>query len=256
MKTDTEKTNNRPGSLWHGMLALLLMAGLSGTAKGGTLYSEAFYSFNNTNLSTVGWKGLLGSASNAVDYSTTNPVSPGLGVQGPNGDNTRGFVIGYITQTLPYALIYTEEFSFSTADYTDLKFSWKQANNTTVTTFHVAIKLNGSWYVSSTGLSMNTSAGGYGGMEAKEYQFTNAANSWYSLSFALGSTLALGNLVETELPTGTITGFGLYAQRNGSGATLRLDDFAITGTAIPEPATMALVLGVGVGLVVLFRRRR
>ncbi len=255
MNTDTKKTNIRSGSLRCGMLALALLTGsLSGTSMGAVIYTEAFAnSGSNKAMTHADWKAAMGSASATTDYTTTGVTNPGVGISSASD----GFVLGYLRAAAPYGLIYTEEFSFSSSAYTDLTFSWRQANSNTNTTFHVAIKMDGAWYVSATGFANTTAATSYAGMEVKEYQFTNAANSWHllNLDFAPGGSLGLGALRETPLPSGTITGFGLYAIRNVSDTTLRLDDFTITATPIPEPATGTLLLGLVTGLVVTVRRR-
>jgi len=208
------------------------------------LYREVFP--NNTgafiweNYATVaGWRVYY----NNPNYMAFNYGSPNWTVQEEAGSPTNltalnsnpasseqvyGFVRMSYSSKLdrPY-FYFTEEYSLNRASVTEVQ--WTQGNAQAADAYHVALRVDGVWYVSTTtfaNVAVATDADYSAGAQTKSLALSQET-TWKILNAASGAPMSLGS--DTQLPTtGTITGFGLYINdRNG---TDRFDSFTIIGT--------------------------
>ncbi len=208
------------------------------------LYREVFP--NNTgafiweNYATVaGWRVYY----NNPNYMAFNYGSPNWTVQEEAGSPTNltalnsnpasseqvyGFVRMSYSSKLdrPY-FYFTEEYSLNRASVTEVQ--WTQGNAQAADAYHVALRVDGVWYVSTTtfaNVAVATDADYSAGAQTKSLALSQET-TWKILNAASGAPMSLGS--DTQLPTtGTITGFGLYINdRNG---TDRFDSFTINGT--------------------------
>ncbi len=246
---------------------VLLAATLLPAGAQTVLYRETFGSNapnpGSTNVTLSGnayiatdWK-LYGGAT-ATDYTTTDtaagdiisnggPGAPDTGLANVNTGHTEtsqayGFVFlnlsaggtGYTR-----ALLDVTGQSLAIANYSALTFSWYAANNSATDAQRVAIQVGGIWYVSASTFTTPASTTGITSPTLESLTFNAAATNWNVLNFTAGTTLSMGSTAGSAL-SGTITGFGVYI--DGGTDRNRIDAFTVTGTAVPEPGTVALAL--------------
>ncbi len=84
--------------------------------------------------------------------------------------------------------------------------------------------------------------------DALQYMVSLDSATWFSLTSSVGAPFVVGT-TPVALPTGNIESFGMYADlRPTNGSYLMFDTFQIDASAIPEPATTAMmILGLGYG---------
>jgi hypothetical protein len=124
------------------------------------------------------------------------------------------------------------------------------------------IQIAGNWYASTSPISPPSGViqGSSFAAAAEQFSttFSTAASAWDTLNFSPGSDLTLGSTLTSPLPTGNITGFGVYAQiaDNASATNDRtyVDNFEVDATPLPEPASAGLIAVVAAPM--LLRRRR
>lgn len=243
-------------------------------AQAQVLYRQTFGATgNNVSVDTVGWTVATGTS--GTDYTTTFTTSPGVGgwiasstgnptnlpnvnTGAPSANESAGIaIVSLSANDIRNGIIYTNQFSLNPAAYTEgLTFSWTQGNNNVNALYQVALQINGSWYASTQTFKNTTTVSSASDFatqaESMSFNFNTQAASWMNLNFTLGSALTLGSILSADLPSGSITGFGLYMTSPNS-VTARFDTFTIT--AVPEPATATLIL-LGTATSLLIRRRR
>lgn len=184
------------------------------------------------------------------------------GVAGPTGG---ALPVGDVQLVIPNA---TESTYFgANADldpshYSTLTFSWEASNlnfisGVNVNVLRLAVEVGGNWYVSATSYSPPISGTFATSAVDESFVFTTLAASWNTLNFTVGSTLSMGSTAGSDL-SGVIQNFGIFIQ-NTSGTTAGVsgfDTFTLTGIAVPEPSSLALVAIGFVGLSLGLRRRR
>jgi len=123
----------------------------------------------------------------------------------------------------------TVDFSFSTLGFTNIAFSY--ATRGTATGFS-----DQTWSVSTDGTNF-TSLGDISGRNV---------TTWSTQGFTLADDVNLENVVLRLTVSGDTT----------TGGNNRIDNFTVTGVAIPEPSTYAMIAGAaGLGFAILRRRR-
>jgi len=254
--------------------ALAVFALTASATQAQVLYRQTYgTTSNNSSFSNVGWTVATGAT--ATNYTSTFNTADGLGgwlnnsggtpqnlpnvnTGGTSASESLGLAVVSLTNSSNrLGMLYTTQFSLNPADYAGLTFSWNQGNASTNIAYRVAIQIGGSWYASSQSFANTTAVGSVANFatqsEAKSFAFSNLAASWLALDFTLGSELELGSALSSNLPTGNITGFGIY-MASSSGATARMDTFTIT--AVPEPTTSAMLLLGAAGSLLISRKRR
>jgi hypothetical protein len=164
---------------------------------------------------------------------------------------TNGFVYTE-TINIPY-LVVTTALTLNQSQYSGITFTWDAKNNNAASTQRIAVQIGGNWYVSAQTFSTSTNT-----WTAQSFSFTNTSTAWIDLTAQISSNKLPDSVAATSLtsalPTGNITSFGLYLGKFND--TQRIDTFAITATAIPEPSTFAILSGVtALGLAGMTRRR-
>jgi hypothetical protein len=241
------------------------------------IYRETFgETVNNNPLSDNTWAGAFGAtgsnAFSSMNFGLSNNFSkPGATAPSVNAgvstnpSTTLGFVFSNGgTVASSNWLAYTNEYTVDTSLWTPTSISFYSGNaaGATIPVYRIAAQIGGNWYATDStfaNATAVTAAGnfqnaGSGGAELMTFAWTNAAASWRDLAFTLNTTMTLsGTTLAADLPTGNITGFGLYSEAVG-GTIRRFDTFEINATATPEPTTVSLLLATA--LVGLSRRRR
>jgi hypothetical protein len=260
-------------------LALASLVAAS-SASAAVVYFENFNNSagSNQQLSTVsGWSAFVNRGTDVgLDVTTTSTSvlvqnaagSAQVGVDA--GYTANGFVrianaAGTVTQTLLFDNLTSNPLSQSTQTIDNVQFF--MANNSVAIVTHVAVRIGGNWYGSNTGFTTNFATGSNlfdpastdpvnTNDIALNFAFTNAASAWRDITFTPGSALSIAaSTLAADLPTGDITGLGLFVVHNGGGSRA-LDGVVVNASPIPEPATFAALAGVGaLGLAAMRRRR-
>lgn len=233
------------------------------------LYEETFpdTSGNNLAMNQVDWSIYTGP--NATDFSATFPgVGTRAGVSFFNGspDGVPGFgfaVPDAAPGTAPEFLAFTDEFApIDLADFSELRFMWRQHASAENAQFRLALEIGGDWYATDVAFansgSSQTGAGGEFTSEGvlRTINFSPLGSLWRELNFVPGSTLSLAGAARmSDLPWGPITRAGLFLTAP-NGTSMRFDTFQIEGVPLPEPATLALLALGGVALAAMRARRR
>ena len=226
------------------------------------------------NLSTVNWQAYYGSATtvatlaapgngsgstpNAMISGGTSAPTPGANVNATAAvtSTTNGFVPLLSNDGADQFVAYTTEYNIDGTLVND--FSWYSGSMDSGDQQSVIVQIGGNWYASTspvTPVNPVSSGGSFGATATKStLTFSTAAANWDTLNFTAGSDLTLGSVLSSPLPSGSITGFGLYVQiaNHGGGERSYFDTFEVD--SVPEPAAAGF-LCVG-GLAALARRRR
>ena len=227
---------------------------VSAPPSGNVLYREIFWNEdanNNLALSNRGWN-IVGPGGGGVDMSKV-VASNGLGkpadlqnVNAADVDPTpadgRGFAAAFDNQNEYF--FWTDEHSIDLNNSTLTDFTWYQGHNQAGATSQIAVRIGTQWYVSNqTFAGPGVGSGGdfvnaTGGAEQKTLPFTTAGADWATLDIA---DLSVSGPLGTDLPAGTITGFGMLTKHTG-GFTARFDTYQIGGTTGGGPANQSPVV--------------
>ncbi len=260
----------------YGMIAGAVGLGLGNRCGATIIYLQNFSaSAGMTGLSTVNWNAYYGSATTPATVATAGSsgvpanamISGGPSAPTPGANvnaaaavssTANGFVPLLSSDGADQFVAYTNEYSIDPAAGTPT-FSWYAASGYTGDLQRLIVEIGGNWYASTAPISPPS-----GVIQGTSFQagsgdfstvFSTGALGWDSLNFSPGSDLTLGPALTTPLPSGSITGFGIYAQiANNSKGNERtfFDTFEVT-TTVPEPVSGAIFVCAG-GL--LSRRRR
>jgi len=242
--------------------ALLLATEFAPFASATTIYSETFDNNSvslNLGVSSVGWFAYGGSGcadvssaggSTAVSYYAGTGSVPGVLFTVPGSYADARSLTG------------TSEFSaIDRSKYSSLSISWDQWVADTGLNSQLAVNIAGTWYVSKNVFSNTwtyTDSGSNSIAEAGDSKSLaiSPASTWYALTVIPDTTngLSIGT-TEVSLPTtGNIVGAGLYC--TGPATALCIDNFQLSGTAIPEPNTIMLCATGLIGLLAYAWRKR
>lgn len=153
--------------------------------------------------------------------------------------------------------------AFSPGQYSTLSAGWRVSRDSFATNggYYVAIQTGGVWYSSTT----NAAPQGTAGMISIDL----LASQWVTINENIGTSLGRGTATFTYdqlFSSGQqITGVGFYVDDLSAAPaigdppiatyrTLRIDNFVISGEAVPEAASSMLAL-TGLGSLLLRRRR-
>jgi hypothetical protein len=209
-------------------------------ALGGTTSMVGAISYTGPSGSPFGVAANVGAPLNAPQ------INAGTDLQGTNG---QGLLFSSVNTAHYRYLLTTSEYSFDPSSHPDLTFSWYGGNSVANTTQRLALQVGGNWYTTSNQVFTVPQAAGGGDFasNATQHSVNFSTASWLNLTTS--GSLQLGSA--TSLPSGNITGFGVYSEFGSTAGTNRIDTFQIT--AIPEPSSLGL-LGVGLALMALRRR--
>jgi len=154
-------------------------------------------------------------------------------------------------------VVYTTEYNIDGTLVND--FSWYSGSMYSGDSQRVIVQIGGNWYASTTSqtpVNPVNNGSSFGSTATQStLTFSTAAANWETLNFSAGSDLTLGSVLSSPLPSGSITGFGLYIQianQSAGNEKSYFDTFELD--SVPEPASGGLMC-VG-GLCLLARRRR
>jgi hypothetical protein len=218
---------------------------------------QAYYG-NATTPATLAAPGSSGTPPSAMISGGTSAPTPGANVNATAAivSNVTGFVPVQSTDGADQFIVYTNEYTIDGSLVGD--FSWYSASMYSGDSQRVAVQIGGNWYASTSPVTPPVASSGgvfYNHATQSTLQFSTAAANWESLNFTPGSDLTLGSVLSSPLPSGSITGFGLYIQianQSAGNEKSYFDTFELD--SVPEPASGGLMC-VG-GLCLLARRRR
>jgi hypothetical protein len=246
------------------LIAIGVLQSLCAASSGAVIYHESFSATVDAvavPASSIGWTTVGGnwkfanSTGKPQDLPNINSGSETITGLNPTGQIATGFV--WNDTSSGDSLITTAEYTIASSLVSQLAtISWYQGNANTSMTSRVAIQIAGNWYATDLAFSNSAavSSGGNfgnssGGAVLMSFDWTAVGSQWRELTIAGNDVTLSGSVLTEDLPSGDITGFGLYFSDRG--ATQRFDSFQIE--TIPETSTLALV---GLGAVTLMRRRR
>ena len=142
------------------------------------------------------------------------------------------------------------------ADLVSISFQSNNNLTTDLSRITIGIDVGGSvqWFATSqtfgrdnaiAGTSSNFGTNG----ELESLVFSTDASGWRTLTFVPGSSLILGAVSGSAVPSGTLAGVGILTETNAE--TMRFDQFQIE--AVPEQSVVAAVIP---GLLLMGWRRR
>jgi hypothetical protein len=243
------------------------------------IYREVFG--NNTavnlNVTGVGWVGdygVNGYSPSVLGGAYTN----NFGISSALGDpqNLDNINAGGAALSTANGLLFTSGGTMATANwiayttgYTvdtsvnsiqDISFyAGSAVNGSVIPGFRVAVQIDGNWYATSQVFANTVSVGSAANFNSlaqqETFTWTTAASAWDSLSFTAGTSLVLGSTLVSDLPSDSITAFGLYSDAITGGSTRRADTFEIDASPVPEPGSVMLAMS-GLGVLMGLRRFR
>lgn len=204
--------------------------------------------FNGTNFGIAGETGATSSPSNQFTVEGVVVGLPGISNGAGPASPTSGRTFLGLGGTGGIFLAYTLEFPIDRTVYTPTTFTWEQRNDGPA--LGVAVRIDGAWYASAA------VPGGGGGTGWSTATVDFATTTWTTLDFTPSTTvggvpvpgvLAVG--VETPLPSGNITGFGLFGPPARGTTASRIDAFTVNaltndpGTSAPTLASVTPASG-------------
>jgi len=287
METNTKHSHvpiQRSASWHHGKMilaAISLLGMLAANLQAEPIYRETF-GFAGTNpgdgettaFNTVGWTNLYSIGGGNIDPASapdgyylgvTNQIGspinlPDINSSTGSASEQYGAVRLANLDGLTFkTLVYTNEYVVDRSAYQVDTISWYGAGTgggSDQDSLSAAVQIDGLWYVSAltrpNALSPNDPSSF--SSDALQYMVSLDSATWFSLTTSVGSPFVVGT-TPVALPSGNIESFGMYADlRPTNGSYLMFDTFQIDASAIPEPATTAMMI-LGLGMVVIFRFR-
>lgn len=251
-----------------GLCAAVLLGLAASASAQSIIYRETFsQTVNNSTLNSVGWQAYTTATVGANVADTTfssgfvsngtgrpanlDPINAGTYGQQPLG-------IAYLDSgSRQEALLFTTEYTWNWNPVTtagDIK--WFSGNQFANIPQRAALQIGSQWYVSAERIGPNVGgAGNFATFASEVAPVSLAGTSWFALTATIGAPFSISGTA-VSLPTGLVSGMGIYTNVTGSGQNSRFDNFTVTTTAIPEPSSFAALAGLGaLGLVALRRRR-
>jgi hypothetical protein len=251
-------------------LALVLFASLSAASlfiapvsAQSVVYRETFYTpsgtLNRLNDASpsLGWHldyvtSVGGTVTNGDGVSTrSNLTGRPTALPAVNAGSYAGSDLGLMFSNFRQGFFYTNEYAgLLSQDLTQI--SWYEGNSSASITQQVALQVGSTWYVSNTTFTSAAISGADFGTLSEQKTLSLAGSTWKELTYTSGGAGFSISSTAIALPTGTVNGFGLFFDTAGTGGNARFDTFEIT--SIPEPSSIAFILGaVSLG-VIGFRR--
>lgn len=234
----------KPRSIFQ--LLVLPLSLIASTGVQAASYIEDFTVAGTSNVghNGVGWQAHIGTGGTDNSANTTN---------------AGGFVVvpsDYAAKAnnSPIGLAWTNEFAAfdrSVEEITTLSFV--SNNNNNVGTMRFAVQIGTTWY--ATNQTFTHAGGGAASTwattgEIETFNFTTVAAAWRMLNFTPNSTLSLGAVLSSDLPSGNLNAAGILIEGNTD--IVRYDNFQIN--QVPEPSAAVLSSLSLLGLAV--RRKR
>ena len=226
-------------------------------------FEEDFLNNSGTNVQLNDWTGGSWSAYQGTDATTAAHSSVFLAGTGGSGtptgypgnpNDTYGFLA--INPVVSQYAAVTNFSEISAIDQVET-ITWTMGNVSALQQVYVLVESGGNWYVSSSSYSNS-------GYTAGSFATANTASvtqtldfataSWNEFTLTPDSEMSVGS--SAALPSSSITGIGFFVQTPEAGKLVRLDTLKVTGVAIPEASSSALMLGVVLLGFALSRRRR
>lgn len=200
--------------------------------------------------STYGWSAHAGpfASDRSTNIFTGSNDGQFVSGSGVSPDTTLGIGAKTFATTGRTAIEWTAEFTPVSTDLVS-SISFQTNNDSFTDVQRVAIRIDTTWYVSAETFGNSSS-----GWQQHTLDFTTDASAWLSLDFVPGSSLSMGVVLTSDLPSGNLTAIGLFNPDHTG--TYRFDDVTLTTLVIPEPSTVAALGGTAALVCALGLRRR
>lgn len=162
-----------------------------------------------------------------------------------------------LVRTINGALLWETAESGQSANFNEIKldFATRKPASAATGAIHAVVVAGGTTYVSTQGYTgFTTSTSSYDSVSIDANSTT-----WQAWDFASGMNVTFGAPVAAN--TNAVSAVGVYVAASGSGSTpsdyaqIDLSKLAVSPSIVPEPSTVALVLGMLAGIVALRRRQ-
>lgn len=223
---------------------------------GAFIYSNGFDNSSGSNaaLDTAGWDFVYNDSGNSVDGDETSAVTtvaPIVSSAAGAGGSAGYIFVNYGSNLYGDSILLhsTDLSDFAYSDIDSISFSFK--NDSASDVYNIALKIDGAWYASDSTYGSPSNA-----------WFDNSVDpfvdtTWSGLTVNVGvDPISTG--ASTTLPaSGTLEEVGLFIAATVSTGRTRIDSVSISATAaaVPEASTSGWILGCGVLLSCLSRRR-
>ena len=187
-------------------------------------YLDKLFCVDKDAPAELGWRSFDGASATDVSYEVTTstyrlaPVKVGgaeyLARTGRAGIPGLAYYTGL--EETPVAFDLVGDISF------DLN------NRAVADDVHIAIRVDGAWYVSSATYSVTsgkTSGSDWTGSETQTYTLSRQAADWRSLTFTPGSTLSIGSILSSDISGSNLEAVGFFLEGNSN--TIRIDNLVV-----------------------------
>lgn len=181
------------------------------------IYRETFGNTTGSNASITGtgWAGAISSAATAFNTAISGNNGRPTNVSNVNSSTQVSQTGGYAFLTQgDRGLLYQTTYGINRTTYSIQKFSFYQGSATSNDRARICVQIGGVWYYSNTTFTNSgTISGAQFTTNATLCELTfdgSTSGVWGTLNFTPGSSLSLGSLLGGALPSGNITGFGVY----------------------------------------------
>jgi len=206
----------------------------SSICRGEALFVEEFanqVSGRNQNLSTIGWEAYGNASADNLTSAKGTEVTGGIFVA--SGAGNPASPTGFLACGLMNDLAFNEYAAIKTGLQLDnpSKFSWRMHSTPgSQVDVRLLVQIGDKWYASSKEFNPQAlgGPGEFPAADAKDCEvvlaFSRKAEDWKHFQLEPGSSLALGEALNADLPNSPVTGVGLYVATSGqTPSMLRLD---------------------------------
>lgn len=256
---------HRPARLLGLFVAGLALLACLAPAARAEVYLDEFTNTSGANqaLSYIGWAGYVGSTATTV---TNTAPSGNFWIASSNGAGTQGStspgVIAALNNDGTARVFTAVKTGLNLTDVGQITFNL-HTSQSAAQTVHLLVQVAGSsdWYASTAQFTPFNNFGQFNAATVEQVQrtlnFTTSASAWRYFDLTPDTSLALGSVSSSALPSSTITGIGFYIDSSTTSITVtRIDDLSISYAPVPEPSSVAAIAGLGVFSMAALRRRR
>ena len=195
----------------------------------------------NANMSSVGWSAYASDqpgevlAINAPANVLTGGVSGNVGIVASGDNNDKGFVYLYVGSAVKVLTMANVQINRSAKAIKSIYFGMRDHSNGFAYNTQVAVKVAGQWYVHDSLFSVAAPPPATTAYTRRIFNWTD--KEWIKLNFnpADPMSMAVSTDPATDLPSGDIENFGIFAMNPGGGSAV-IDEVMVGGGTFAGPS--------------------